>query len=407
VGDAKAQKRFSRWLIHVSVLHLHIFIIFLFVTNIGRLAAGDDAPPISPEKELLPILKECNVVIPDLQQRVKESGHRITNVTQQEISPNLDVPVQVAEIERQPLASETEPKDESRQLSDPDQFEVNEQVVERALERTLVQTGVLLLPFGQVEIESGFEFTRAERDVPVLVTAEDTTFLTTEDVRRNMFDIDLQFRFGLPFDSQFELSIPYRYVGESRITGNIAGTETNDHGKGFDDLRFGLAKTLFREERWSPDLAARVVWDSDFGETRDNDIVLGGGFHELSGVLNAVKRQDPLVFIGALSYQETIKKNGVKPGSELSFTIGAALAASPESVLRFVLTQTFVSDLKLDNKTVNESDQLISSLGLGVSSIVGLGKLLSVSVNIGLTDDAPDYSARVSLSKRFGIIPRR
>jgi len=42
----------------------------------------------------------------------------------------------------------------------PGQIEVEEEDVERALERTLVQAGALLLPFGSVEVEPSFSYTR-------------------------------------------------------------------------------------------------------------------------------------------------------------------------------------------------------------------------------------------------------
>ena len=51
----------------------------------------------------------------------------------------------------------------------PGQFEVDEEAIERALERTLVQEGVLLLPLGQAEIEPSFTYTRREFDVPTVV----------------------------------------------------------------------------------------------------------------------------------------------------------------------------------------------------------------------------------------------
>jgi hypothetical protein len=48
----------------------------------------------------------------------------------------------------------------------PGQFEVDEEAAERALERTLVVTGALLLPFGKAEIQPRFAYIRSEEDAP-------------------------------------------------------------------------------------------------------------------------------------------------------------------------------------------------------------------------------------------------
>ena len=44
----------------------------------------------------------------------------------------------------------------------PGQFEVDEEAAERALERTLVVTGALLLPFGQADIQPSFTYIRSQ-----------------------------------------------------------------------------------------------------------------------------------------------------------------------------------------------------------------------------------------------------
>lgn len=304
---------------------------------------------------------------------------------------------------------------ETPQTAAPGQFEVDEEAAERALERILVQTGVLLLPFGVAEIEPSFTYSRFEQDAPSFFTQEEATFLFPEDrvalaasqkVRRNILTADVQLRFGMPFDSQLELRFPYRYEDQSRVA-EIAfapfGGEQERDGSGFGDIRVGLAKTLLREGLWWPDLVARVRWDSDTGKISDDGVRLGGGFNEILGTLSAVKRQDPLAFIGAFTYEKTFEKGGVEPGRQLSFFLGAALAASPETSLRFLIDQTFVDDQEIDGQTVNGSDQVIGNLTIGASSLVGRGTLLDVSADVGLTDDAADFSVSVSLGKRFNL----
>lgn len=308
----------------------------------------------------------------------------------------------VAQVERSGSEGPSETPEALPQPA-PGEFEVDEEAADRALERTLIQTGVLLLPFGQMEVEPSFTYTRTEVDAPTFLTQDGVTFLGTDNVRRNVFDADVQLRFGLPFDSQLDLRFPYRHVDQSTVTtvGFTERAEDDRTGSRPGDIRIGLAKTLLRERQWWGDVVGRVAWDTDTGETTDNDVVLGSGRNEVIGSLSAVKRQDPLAFVGGLSYQKTFEKNDVEPGDQIGLTLGAFLAASPETSLRLALGQTFVNELEVDNEVINGSDQVAGTLTLGASSIIGRRTLLDFSADIGLTDDAPDYSVGASIGMRF------
>jgi AMIN domain/Putative MetA-pathway of phenol degradation len=289
----------------------------------------------------------------------------------------------------------------------PSQFEVDEEAAERALERTLVVTGALLLPFGKAEIQPRFAYIRREEDAPIFLE-QGRQFIASQEVRRNTFTGNLFLRFGLPFDSQLEVGIPYRYVEQEVVTEADFGAraKTEGHGSGFGDIRLGLAKGLLHERNWWPNLIARVTWDTDSGATSDDGVSLGGGFNELQGSLIMTKYQDPLVFIGGTSYGTTFEKDHINPGDQLSFSVGALLAASPETSLRVVLNQIFVNELQLGDRAISGSDQVIGTLDFGASLIIGRGKFLDLTAGMGLTDEAPDYSVGISLAVRFDIPTR-
>src|SRR5919106_745247 len=146
----------------------------------------------------------------------------------------------------------------------------------------------------------------------------------------------------MPFDSQVEIGLPYRYVDQSAVTkvGGLERQEIDGSGHGMGDISVGVAKTLLRENGgWWPDLVARLTWGTGTGESTDGDVLLGSGFNELRGSLDAVKRQDPLAFVGGVSYETTFEDDNVKPGDEFGFSIGTVLAPSPETSLRFGLGQ--------------------------------------------------------------------
>jgi hypothetical protein len=327
------------------------------------------------------------------------------------VEPATSDPVQVAQA--QPLArpeGEAAPpattEGQAAPPQAPGQFEVEEEAIDRALERTLVQEGVLLLPLGQAEIEPAFTYTRREFDVPTFVTVNGDTFVGEQEIERNEFETAATLRVGLPFDSQVEVAIPYNYVDESVNTtvGGAPQTSNSESGHGFGDVSLGLAKTLLQERAgWWPDVIARVTWDADTGKTDDNGVFLGGGFNELSGSLSAVKRQDPLAFVGSVSYAKTFEHDDIEPGDEVGFSLGTVLAASPETSLSFFFNQTFADDTKIDGDTINGSDQVVGTLSLGAATILGRNVLLSITGEIGLTDDAPDYAIGASLPIRFDL----
>jgi hypothetical protein len=305
-----------------------------------------------------------------------------------------------------PAASQNQGGNRANEQAAPGEFDVSEEDIDRALERTLVQTGVLLLPFGQAEIEPYFNYTREENNVPVLFADGGRIGTGNQEVRRNEFVTGQTLRVGLPFDSQVELDLPYRYVDQSVVTPGGFGQreDENGTGSGFGDLRVGVAKTLLRENGgWWPDLVARVTWDTATGNTTDNDVVLGGGFNELRGSLTAVKRQDPLAFLGGVSYEKSFENDDVAPGDEIGFSLGTVLAASPSTSLRMALNQTFTSNTEVDGEEIDGSDDVIGTATLGASVVLGGGVLLDVAADIGLTDDAPDYAARASLPIRFNL----
>ncbi len=397
--------------------------------------ARSDLPPTI--KELLRRLEERDALIVDLQRRVGELERQsATTVDRAPPNPQPVAAKRVPSVPPVASSAEQEPSNAERRSDRmspastgtyastqaeeapavergaapavPGQFEVDEEAAERALERTLVVTGALLLPFGQADIQPSFTYIRSEQEAPTSFFADGRQLIAAQDVRRNTFNGNLFLRFGLPFDAQLEVGIPYRYVEQQVVTevGFGARAETESHGSGFGDVDIGLAKGLLHERDWWPDLIGRVTWDTDSGETSDDGFSLGGGFNELQGSLTMTKRQDPLVFIGSASYGTTFEKDAINPGDQLGFSVGALLAASPETSLRVVFNQAFVNELEVGDRAISGSDQVIGTLSFGASSIIGGGKFLDLTAGMGLTDEAPDYSVGISVSFRIDVPTR-
>lgn len=395
----------------------------------GLVAAADDGTQV---QSLLEKLEERDATIRDLVSRVQQLEQRLDAVTaapggaapaptaapvgagaaasalraQAETSADPAAPQQPSSTppaDGAPAADSAGPATESEAPAAPGAFAVDPGAAERALERTLVSAGALLLPFGAVDVEPSFTYIRQQTTQPLLLQFEDEdeiTFQLTEiDTRENELTGSLDLRFGLPWTSQFELGIPVVYKDQSEV---FLNTEESNNAFGFGDVSVGLAKELVRERGWRPDLLARVTWDAETGQ-EEAEIQLGNGFHSITASLTALKRQDPLAFVASGFYRTSFEKDNVQPGDEFGFFIGTVLAASPDTSLSLSLQQTFSKELKLSGSSLSGSDQVSSSLIVGASSVLGAGVLLSVNAGVGLTDDAPDYFVGISLPIRFNL----
>jgi hypothetical protein len=276
----------------------------------------------------------------------------------------------------------------------PGQFEVSEEAAERALERTLVATGNLVEPEGFAEIQPVFSYARNE--VPVLVLF---------NANQNQFTPALGVRVGLPWESQVDMFLPWNFVEQKQIDVAVSPSQlvSSRWGNGIGDLTLGTTKTLVHESGWIPGLLGRVAWESPTGPLFANRTALPSGQNKLSFSLTAVKRQDPLVFVGTGGYTKAFQSNQIKPGDTAGFTIGTFLATSPETSLRGVLSQSFNQDVTIRDVTLPGSNSVQSIMTFGASSILGRGILVDLQVGIGLTNSAPKYQAVLSGTYRFPV----
>ncbi len=384
--------------------------------------ASQRAPTV---EELLRSIQKRDALIGELFDRVQELERQVGSrkplsasdasaskepVTQPPSQPAVaqgTAPNGVAETRPAGTPTQQSPKAASKPPG-PGQFDVDEDAAERALERTLVISGALLLPFGKGELQPNFAYVRNELSQPVVFSSSRTggqALVASSDSTSDIIAPSLFMRFGLPFDSQLELGVPWQSVDRKRIVssgGNILAVQRTDNSD-FGDVRVGLATSLLTEKKWWPDVIARLTWDSDNGGGTGSDILIGSGFHELSGSLTFTKRQDPLVFVGTASYEGSFTKNGVTPGDQLGFALGAFLAVSPETAFSMVLDQSFVGNVKTRGSDIRGTDQTLGTMNFGISSIVGSAQFVNLTAGIGLTNAAPDYSVALAYTWRFDI----
>ena len=337
--------------------------------------------------------------IDELEQRIQELRANIEGNEKAQLRPAVAVAQAPAPAPAPSTPASNAPSSAAR--SAPGKFEVDEEAAQRALERTLTQAGALLLNAGTYELTPNFTYKRTEFTSPTLLSTTNSAtgasdlLLGSQRTRRNEMTVELGFRAGLPFESQFEASVPYNYTRMSQLTDLSASTSANGNGMG--DVTIGIAKTLTRESGWRPDLIGRLSYNIGNGKRKDGTVDLGSGFRQLQGEFVAIKRQDPLAFVASAFYGKTFEEDGIKPGNAMGFSLSALLAASPATSLQFGFSQIYRQKQELNGVTVSGSDQTYGIATIGASSVLSRDLTLITRVGIGLGNDAPKYTFNVAL----------
>jgi hypothetical protein len=218
-------------------------------------------------------------------------------------------------------------------------------------------------------------------------------------------------RFGLPWESQFEIALPYN-LAQQQVNNVLQQPVTdiavappqqfsNSWGNSFGDVTVGLAKIFVHESGWIPDLLGRVTYEIPTGPENSNQVALPSRRSLLGFSLTGTKRQDPLVFVVTGGYSRSFSTGKIDLGDQANLLTGAFLATSPETSLRAVLQENFVQAIRVHNLTLRGSDTVQSILTFGASSILGRGALIDLQVGIGLTTFAPKYTVILSGTYRF------
>ena len=349
-------------------------------------------------------IAERDKVIDDLMRRVQQlektniaylEPNRPANTTSNVSTTNPTEKIALASTSENqaPVQNKTAPN--QQKTSSSGSFLVDENAAQRALERTLVQTGALLLPYGLAEIQPYSTYIRRESLQP----AFNGISLGNNSYRSNEFDMGVNLLVGMPFESQAEIRIPYQVNDQSLVIpngNNSQQTVLSNSSNSLGDTQIGFAKTLTHERDWIPDLTGRLKWNIGSGS-----MAMGGGYNGFIASMTALKRQDPLAFTAIASYEKFLKKNGNEPGNQYNFTLATTLAASPQTSLSIGLQQTYVTEAIINNATLPGSDFVSSFFTVGAASTIGRSLFFSTTGGIGLTNSSPAYFLNITIPFRF------
>jgi hypothetical protein len=272
----------------------------------------------------------------------------------------------------------------------------------RALERTLVREGGLVLPRKVIEVEPRFQYTYRGTQGLNIATVNGVAQAAQQDVRRDDFEASLAVRAGLPWSMQAEVRLPYEWINQNRATSSAATESAQVSGWG--DLELTLTKQFVTTRHGG--LLGSLDWKPPTGRFELNRLSPGTGFHQLQAALNIVAREDPLVFFISPSYSWIFQseKNGVQvdPGDVIGLKAGTLLAASPETSLRASFELSRSGRMRIAGAAVPGSDTTVGVLELGLAKVLTRSTLLDISFGIGVTRDTPDFRLRIALPIRLG-----
>jgi hypothetical protein len=94
---------------------------------------------------------------------------------------------------------------------------------------------------------------------------------------------------------------------------------------------------------------------------------------------------------------------GIKfqPGDTYGARVGATLAVTPDISASAGHRLASVGEVERDGSRVDGSGRTIGILELGTGFVISKQLYLSISADVGITDDAPDVQLGVSLPVRF------
>jgi hypothetical protein len=289
--------------------------------------------------------------------------------------------------------------------------EEKDRLVRAAFEQTLIERGGLLLPPRSFDLDPSFSYVHSSSDnilidgftvLPVLVIGD----IVSQRIRQDQILATMTARLGLPWDSQIEVRVPYSYTKRRTVTADNREETVSDSGLG--DVEVALSHQLYKTRGKWPDLLTTVRWKSTTGDspfrTGSEYSALGTGYHSLNFSLTGVKIVDPLVYFGGFSYSRNFSTNEdigrFKPGDNLGFNLGTAIALNLNSSLKFSYDQQFALKSELSGETIPGSYLTTGVFSVGITYSFFNAMTVDTSLGIGVTRDSPDVFFNMSFPFR-------
>ena len=288
-----------------------------------------------------------------------------------------------------------------------------------------------LLGAGRLVIEPAIEYSRSSNNRLVFrgaVIAEGIQIglLEANDTARDTVVASLAVRYALTDRLEVEARLPYIHRNDRVTTLSQNSTQTvrtfELNGGDVGDLEVSARYQLNSGRNGSPLWVASARVKSDTGRgpfdlARDQngvatELATGSGFWGVQGGVSVLYPSDPVVLFANASYLYNIERDigrtfgsvtvgNVDPGDSISGGFGMGFALNPRFSYSLGYSHSYVMETETElNDTVQRSSALqVGTLQFGMSFRASERTTLSTSVDVGVTNDAPDV--RVSFRSPF------
>lgn len=288
-----------------------------------------------------------------------------------------------------------------------------------------------LLGRGRLVIEPSIEYSRNSSNRLVfrgveIVTGVQIGLIEANDTARDTVSSALALRYALTDRLEIETRIPYIYRSDRVTTLSQNSTTTtqtfNLSGAELGDIEMSARYQLNRGRNGAPIwvASARVKSDTGLGPfdlDRDQngvstELATGSGFWGVQGGVSVMYPTDPAVLFGSISYLYNIERDidqtfgtvtvgNVDPGDSVSMGFGFGFALNPRFSYSLGYSHSYVmaTETELNGVTTRSTELQVGTLQLGLSFRATERLTIATSVDVGVTEDAPDV--RVSLRTPF------
>jgi hypothetical protein len=280
----------------------------------------------------------------------------------------------------------------------------DDELAARALERTLVGRGALVLPPGRAEAVAGLAYGH-ERE-PVAATMDGLPAFA--EIRAQTAAAFVGVRLGLPARLQLDATLPL-VAGDRRVAIG-ASDERATAPPGLGDARLALTRHLASLRGGSLHLLAAGGWLAPTGTSPYRGggrgaIARGEGVHAASASLTAVRIAEPLVLVATGTYTARLAREtpvgDVDAADTVALSLTSLVAITPGDTLSLGLDVEHGGELRVDRTPVPGTDATVGLARLGISTALSRRVLLTFGAAFGATDDAPDLGLSGTLAVRL------
>jgi hypothetical protein len=392
---------------------------------------------------------DAGAQVPNAEAEIRELARQLEQQTRQLQAQQKQLEDQsrrVQELERkllqaqQPTAATPETKPATQKAQAPQKPQpTQQQAVGRAPETplesraaeipALVDIRGVLTPRGTFVLEPSLQYVHSSNNRVALVgftiiPAITIGLIDIRSVNRDLFTAQIAARYGVTNRFEVEARIPYVYRHDSNLTRPLATPSTADSvfeasGQGLGDIELAARYQINQPGPHQPYYVANLRFKSRTGkdpfdvdidpETNlQSELPTGTGFLAFQPSLTVIYPSDPAVFFGNFSYTWQKKRNvgqgfgTVDPGDSVGASVGMGLALNDRASFSIGYEHNTVLRTKQNREPLIDSRTLqIGTLNLGASYRLTNRTMLNLSLNFGVTEEAPDVQAVLRMPMSF------